>query len=185
MDNKKYFKFFLTNKFPESIDFSKLKKEKLCTLIASNRFENNPRELYTKRVEAIEWFERNHPDDFDLYGFGWDVYKFKGKLTRVFNRIKPVKKLLAPRYKTYKGIIKSKNEVLQKYKFSICYENAKDIPGYITEKIFDSFFAGCVPVYWGAPNVTEFIPENTFIMKEKFASYDMLYRYMINMDNNT
>ena len=49
--------------------------------------------------------------------------------------------------------------------FAICYENARDIPGYITEKIFDCFFAGCVPIYWGgAPNVTDHIPANTFIM---------------------
>jgi hypothetical protein len=42
--------------------------------------------------------------------------------------------------------VDSKKNTLEKYKFSICYENARDIPGYITEKIFDCFFAGCVPI---------------------------------------
>jgi hypothetical protein len=35
---------------------------------------NHPLELYSKRVEAIKWFEKNHPEDFDFYGIGWDRY---------------------------------------------------------------------------------------------------------------
>jgi hypothetical protein len=70
---------------------------------------------------------------------------------------------------------------MQKYKFSVCYENATGITGYITEKIFDSFFAGCVPVYLGAPNVTDYIPAETFIDKRNFKNYGELYRYMKSM----
>lgn len=35
--------------------------------------------------------------------------------------------------------------------------------GYITEKIFDCFFPGVIPIYWGAENVTDYIPQDTFI----------------------
>ena len=45
-----------------------------------------------------------------------------------------------------------KHEFLQKYKFNICFENASD-PGYITEKYFHAKAAGCIPVYWGDPNL--------------------------------
>jgi hypothetical protein len=48
-------------------------------------------------------------------------------------------------YLSYKGKIDSKKDTLEKYKFSICYENARDTPGYITEKIFDCFFAANSP----------------------------------------
>ena len=61
------------------------------------------------------------------------------------------------------------------------YENARDIPGYITEKIFDCFFAGCVPVYLGAPNVADYIPSGTFIDKRNFKTYEELYSYIKNM----
>ena len=44
----------------------------------------------------------------------------------------------------------------------------RDVLGYITEKIFDSFAAWCVPVYWGASNVTDYIPEGCFIDRRKF-----------------
>jgi len=87
-------------------------------------------------------------------------------------------KLFKPRFPSFKGSITSKHEILEQYKFSICYENARDLPGYITEKIFDCFFAGCIPIYLGAPNVTEYIPKNTFIDKRKFADYSELFFYL-------
>ena len=38
-----------------------------------------------------------------------------------------------------------------------------DTPGYMTEKIWDSFKAKTVPVYWGASNIEEYVPKNCFI----------------------
>jgi len=45
-----------------------------------------------------------------------------------------------------------KVEFLRQYKFCIAYENAAS-PGYVTEKLFHAKAAGCVPIYWGAPDV--------------------------------
>ena len=39
------------------------------------------------------------------------------------------------------------------------------------------FYAGCVPIYCGAPNITDYVPENTFIDKPKYT-YEELYRYL-------
>ncbi|MRN51404.1 hypothetical protein GJU94_16550, partial [Brucella sp. 10RB9214] len=47
----------------------------------------------------------------------------------------------------------------------------------------DCFFAGCVPIYWGANNVTDYIAENCFIDKRKFKTYDELYNYMTSMSD--
>ncbi len=44
----------------------------------------------------------------------------------------------------------------------------KNKPGYITEKIWDSFKARSIPIYWGASNIEEYIPINTFIDFRKF-----------------
>jgi hypothetical protein len=70
---------------------------------------------------------------------------------------------------------------MQRYRFCICYENIRDVAGYVTEKIFDSFFAGCVPVYWGASNISRYIPSNCYIDRQKFASHAALYQFMIAM----
>lgn len=183
VDNKKYFKINFSMKIPEKLEFDLKKKNKLCTTIIANKFKKHPLELYSERIKAIEWFEKNHPEDFDLYGFGWDKRNFSGHLRRL-NRIEWFCRLLKPRLKTYKGSVGSKKEILSKYKFAICYENARDIPGYITEKIFDCFFAGCVPIYWGAPNVTDYIPPETFINKRNFKTYEQLYSYLKNMSES-
>ena len=182
VDNKKYFKINFSGKIPTDLNFNLNKKNKLCTMIAGHKLKSHPLELYTERIKAIRWFEQNHPEDFDLYGIGWDKYYFKGILSRL-NRFDTLRKILKPRYPSYKGSIESKKEVYKKYKFAICYENAKDIPGYITEKIFDCFFAGCVPIYWGAPNITDHIPANTFIDKRNFKTYEELYNYLKNMSD--
>lgn len=180
VDNKKYFKINFPSKILTALDFHLSKKNKLCTMIIAHKFKSHPLELCTERVKAIRWFEQNHPEDFDLYGIGWNKHYFKGALSRL-NRFEVLTKLLKPKYPSYKGSVESKKRIYEKYKFAICYENARDIPGYITEKIFDCFFAGCVPVYWGAPNIADFIPTDTFIDKRNFKSYDELYGYLKNM----
>ena len=91
--------------------------------------------------------------------------------------------MLKPNFPSYRGKVDSKKETLKKYRFAICYENARDIPGYITEKIFDCFFSACVPVYWGANNIQEYIPKECFIDKRDFATYEELYVFMKNMSD--
>lgn len=182
IDNIKYFKMNHSINFSNSIDKSLSRKQNLCTLIAGNKFYYHPLSLYSKRIEAIRWFETNHPKQFDLYGVGWDKYRYTGhKKLKIF---KPFTKLFFSKYPSYKGQIKDKFPVLQRYKFSICYENARDIVGYITEKILDCFSAGCVPIYWGATNVTEHIPKECFINKRDFATYEDLYQFINNMSDN-
>ena len=180
VDNNKYFKLNYAFDIPQTIP-KKFHDKKLCCTIAGNKFANHRDELYTKRVEFIRWFEQNHPNDFDLYGTNWDQYRFGHSfLGRVLNKIKFLRKNNL--FPLYQGMVDSKFETMSKYKFAICYENIKDQSGYITEKIFDCFFAGCVPIYWGAKNIAEHIPKECFIDKREFKSFEDIYNYMQNMD---
>jgi len=47
-------------------------------MIAGNKRSSHPLELYSERLRAIEWFEKEHPADFDLYGIGWNQNYFSG-----------------------------------------------------------------------------------------------------------
>lgn len=47
-----------------------------------------------------------------------------------------------------------KIEYLKQFRFNLCPENS-DNKGYVTEKIFDSIKAGCIPIYWGSENKPE------------------------------
>ncbi len=48
----------------------------------------------------------------------------------------------------------NKTEYLKNYRFNICPENS-NMDGYVTEKLFDSIVAGCVPIYTGSENCPE------------------------------
>lgn len=62
--------------------------------------------------------------------------------------------------------VSDKSNCLGKYKFSICVENSY-YPGYVTEKLFDSFASSTIPIYWGGlPN--GFLNPNSFIHLDSF-----------------
>lgn len=150
-------------------------KTGFACMIANNKSSVFPGELYTERRKAIAWFENNRPDDFELFGAGWDKYLFEGRFQRL-NRLDVLTRMLAPRHISYRGRVAVKKDVLKRFRYSLCYENAASANGYITEKLFDAFLAGCVPVYLGAPNISRLVPKNTFIDRREYADYPELYR---------
>ena len=129
------------------------------------------RELYLSRLEAIKYFSQN--PGFDLYGEGWDnPVRYADNLYRESIR------------KSYRGYVDDKFETLKQYRFSICFENAI-FPGFITEKIIDSLYAGCVPVYYGAPDIKDYIGEGCFIDFRDFSGYLELEKFLLNMGEKT
>lgn len=179
VDGKKYFKVNFPNPFPEGKPPGLAGKTGFCVMITANKKSSHPLELYSERERSVRWFEKNHPGELDLYGIGWDRRVFTGPApVRALNRLPALARLTAPRYPSYRGVIGEKLPVISKYRFSICYENARDILGYITEKIFDCFFAGNIPVYWGAPDITKHVPAECFIDRREFPDHGELYRYM-------
>ena len=159
-------------------------RKKLCVHMAANKWKRRPNELYTERFRAILWFMKNHPGDFDLYGYDWDIspakkiveYVRNGYRTLKGSQVRPI--TVSP---VYRGSVPVKKDILKNYHFCICYENAENFPGYITEKIFDCFLAGVVPVYLGWDRVQEYIPRDTFIDKRKFPEYESLYSHLLSM----
>ena len=182
VDNVKYFKINYAFKIPSTIRRDANKK-KLCCLIVGNKQSDYPGELYSERREIIRWFESTNPSEFDLYGVGWNEYHFTGvKLVRALNRVPIAKKIMykyfGDYYPSYRGTVKNKIDVMQQYKFAICYENIGNVSGYITEKMLDAFFAGCVPIYLGASNVEKHIPKECFIDRRNFKNNEELYSYL-------
>uniref|UniRef100_A0A7S1YD15 Fucosyltransferase n=1 Tax=Sexangularia sp. CB-2014 TaxID=1486929 RepID=A0A7S1YD15_9EUKA len=62
--------------------------------------------------------------------------------------------------------------VLSHYPFAFAFENVQEVD-YVTEKVWNALEAGSVPVYWGAPNVNEFLPDPSAILNvADYASLD-------------
>lgn len=58
--------------------------------------------------------------------------------------------------------VKSKLNVLGKFKFSLCCENFSE-HGYLTEKLLHGLVAGTIPVYWGDPFASQTFNPKRFI----------------------
>ena len=161
------------------------KRHQLVVLFGSNRSLRGwhpKKNLYNERVKTIKWFEHNAPDVFALYGKKWNM---SGRLpTRLGAFIHSLEKRLPFKYSpfpSWKGVILNKQDILIHSRFSIVYENIKGLKGYITEKIFDAFVAGNVPVYWGAEDIDNYIPKECFIDRRNFTNHQELYKFLKNM----
>jgi hypothetical protein len=168
VDEKKFYKFCLplTGWFPDVPDIP-YSHRKLLVNISGNKFSSHPRELYTARRETIKYFEQHYPEQFDLYGTGWN----QPGIDQVH-------------FSSYRGTVKDKWDVYPHYRFGLCYENMSDEPGYVTEKLFDCMRAKCVPIYWGAPNIADYVDVGTFIDRRKFRSSAELADFLLSMTEN-
>ena len=161
-------------------------RNRFCCAIAGNKSvaKWDARELYSKRVDSIRWFESRASNAFDLYGNGWDRPPAQSSLIdklwyKISTQLNGEWKWRS--FQSYRGPVENKHETLKGYRFSICYENVGDLQGYITEKIFDCFFAGCVPIYWGASNIFDYVPRECFVDRRQFADHESLYEFLISM----
>jgi len=78
----------------------------------------------------------------------------------------------------------TKLKLLRSYKFTLAFENSV-CRDYVTEKLFDPFMAGSVPIYRGAPNVEEFVPgDHCYINTADFASPRHLAEYLQHLDSD-
>ena len=161
IDGKRFRKLMLPQPFFASHrTYWERRKMHFANMIVGNKRSSTKGELFSLRQVVIRYFEEHHPDMFDLYGTGWNEphSDFHTSL--------------------YRGAPASKLEMLANYKFTFCPDNQR-YPDYIDEKIFDALFAGSVPVYIGAPNVAEYIPEGCFVDWQKYSSLDDLFADLV------
>ena len=84
--------------------------------------------------------------------------------------------------RVFKGASESKYQTLSNYSFSLCFENMA-MDGYLTEKIFDCFYTGTIPIYLGAPDILDYVPESAFVDCRKFNSWKEMLDYVFSMSD--
>lgn len=159
VDGKKFFRFYYPHLLPMEEGLPSFRERKLCTLISRN--------WQPHRMQILSFFETKSKGEFEFYG--WRA---------------PQNYLHSAMYKgpiggSYAG--EDKISVLKQYRFCFCFENSVNLKGYITEKIFSCFSAGCIPIYWGATNIEEYIPKNCFIDYRNFHANEELYQFLKTM----
>jgi hypothetical protein len=147
-------------------------EKKLLVNISFNKYSKYKHELYSERRKLSSYFEKHFPNDFDLYGLRWN---------RPITRLQQMFPFLVKKYTTFRGHSEDKIATLSKYKFNVAYENISDAKGYIADRIFSAFQARSVPIYWGAPNIEEYIDADTFVDRRKFKNNAELAKFLSEM----
>ena len=103
----------------------------------NNRLLNYPSEGHVKRMKFLRRLSKNN-QLMDLFGQG------------NFN------------CSQYNGEIDNKWDALKKYRYSLAIENYSG-RNYFSEKILDPLLAWCMPIYWGCTNLSEYLPEDSYV----------------------
>ena len=100
--------------------------------------------------------------NLDVFGHGWDRKVHVRFAHRVFELLRTLVARRMPSLKgiryvlsrplAFKGSVQDKVQEMSKYNVAVVIENSQEL---LTEKLFDAWFAGCVPVYVG-PSVKKF-----------------------------
>jgi hypothetical protein len=183
ISNSKYSLLPLSHNLDYNIDNLSKHRYKNSVIIGGFKKINYKFELYSIRFKIIKWYSKNFPNELDHYGRGWpntlrNVLIRQGFENRLPNFFKNIIDLFYKKNKTYKGVIHNKKEILSNYNFSFVIENSNDQKGYISEKIFDSFTSFTIPIYFGAKDISNYLPENTFIKYEDFNDLQSLNKYI-------
>jgi hypothetical protein len=115
-------------------------------------------QLHDERLHVLEALSRQA--SVQVWGKGWDAL---GNLPTT------ARERLATCGLRCHGPCEDKVQVLRGFDFALAYENTA-CEGYVTEKIIDAILAGCVPLYRGAPDVHQIVPQDAFVDATGLAS---------------
>ena len=130
-------------------------------IINANKMSFVKGELYTLRRIAAQ-----KSSDIDVWGFDWDMPWFRRATKALEELLIPLKHGFGIKPAaingwfssplSFKGASEDKLSTLASYKYALVIENSIE---YMSEKLFDSLFAGTFPIYVG-PNPVDFgMPE--------------------------
>jgi hypothetical protein len=115
------------------------------------------------------------------------VNKYKGVRERVnfYNILKNKKEVICPKdnSRATTSLFDDNIKLIEECVFNISFEN-NDVIGWITEKIVNSYLAGCIPIYWGPDDIYKYFNKNSFINAKNFNSYEDLSNYIIDLYEN-
>lgn len=193
VDNEKcFFTTGIHNVCKENSEISEQIKENLLCSFVTNRNLTGYKSTSKKKKLLINFFSSKIPNDFHLYGDGWDKFliyksdilsKIINKLLFYIYKITLLKKILKNKNKSYKGLIEDKILTCGKYKFELVIENS--LAAYRnTDRIISTFFSGSVPLYYGPETIYDLVPGNCFIDLRKFENENEVLVFLKNISVN-
>lgn len=113
----------------------KVKKKKNISMIVSSIYMSVGN--YVKRLELVDKILKSDLE-IDIYGRGLNIDDIR-----------------------YKGELENKFTGLIPYHYSIAIENSCE-KNYVTEKFIDPILCNTIPIYYGAPNIDDIYPKDSY-----------------------
>ena len=116
---------------------------------------------HRKRVNFIKQFIGDYRDEIDIYGSV---------------------RILLSYYGSGENYVQDKFQKLKDYKYCLAFDNGQ-YNNYFGTQFTDAILSWAVPVYWGAPNISEFFPKDSYISFDA-TNFDETHRIMDIIDND-
>jgi len=163
---------------PDSKEFSPKAKEIFSKIYTWNDDLVDDKKFFKFFVPALKDFSNNSPSyaERKLIVLINTQTEFTDK--SVSDKRSQMLKAMKAQWNSAEETLFQEPDLLENYRFSICYEDVCNTQGYISDKLFHCFSNGCVPVYLGASNITQYIPKNCFIDRRDFSSDNELCQFI-------
>ena len=156
----------------------------LLGMVNSWKKSEMPGDLYGKRNRLAIQAGKILKGEMFLAGSGWDrhlVHSLKWQRSLAKRCPSLAQSLFRWPNSAYRGVLelgKAKLQALATCEFALVPENCSSLRGYITEKIFNALFAGCIPIYQGHPEATRWLPPEAFLPMERFSHGAQMVQFL-------
>lgn len=172
-------------RFRESVEG--ISRPYLLGMINAWKKSEMPGDLYARRNRIAVAAGKTLGSKMLLAGCGWGqplVYEQKWQRSLAKRIPAFVRWLTGWPNSAYSGPLplgNSKLPALARCEFALVPENCSSLAGYITEKIFNALFAGCIPIYQGHPDSSRWLPREIFVPMDQFADGATLVNFLQTM----
>lgn len=147
-------------------------------MVLERRDRRGTYEIDGVRLQCLDTLREHYVRDLDavtVYGVGWDAFVAARPNTTNVRVGHALHRSRDPSFTV---------DILKKHTFVIIIENT-DADGYVSEKIYDAFIAGTIPIYYGNNNKRVNIPRDMYIDLKKFSSSRALNEYLAGLTTET
>lgn len=107
---------------------------------------------------------------------------FRNAFFKKLNRIKKIDSA-GRHFNNFGPPVADKLTFLKDYRFNLAFENSQST-GYVTEKLIEPLLMGCIPIYWGAPDVTRDFNPACMINVSDFSNFTAAADYILQADRD-
>ena len=154
-------RFDINNKYHKEMISKNRKYDKSIGMILANRDNDEKYKINGIELSRLDHLRKKlvcQLDNVTVHGKGWDVLKntdIKINIENIEDRMFDEVNI---------------NEFYLRFNFALIVENC-DAKNYVSEKIYDAWIAGCIPIYYGNKGIID-LPENCYIRIDNLKEID-------------